>query len=176
MQEWEQFQYQASENEVTIVGYTGIIEGTLEIPAEIDGFPVTRVEDDAFVKQDELTEVVIPASVIEIGSIAFHDCANLQVFTVAEENPAYCVRNGLLLDKSESILIRCPSGRYGEVTDIPDTVFLISDAAFADCSSLSKIELPQSVISMEQWRFLIVLHCMISHCQRICRKLEMVHL
>ena len=40
VQEWEQFQYQASENEVTIVGYTGIIEGTLEIPAEIDGFPV----------------------------------------------------------------------------------------------------------------------------------------
>ena len=153
VQEWEQFQYQASENEVTIVGYTGIIEGTLEIPAEIDGFPVTRVEDDAFVKQDELTEVVIPASVIEIGSIAFHDCANLQVFTVAEENPAYCVRNGLLLDKSESILIRCPSGRYGEVTDIPDTVFLISDAAFADCSSLSKIELPQSVISIGAMAF-----------------------
>ena len=148
VQEWEQFQYLASENEVTIVGYTGMIESVLEIPAEIDGLPVTRVEDDAFVKQDELTEVVIPASVIEIGSTAFHDCANLQVFTVAEENPAYCVRNGLLLDKSESILIRCPSGRYGEVTDIPDTIFLISDAAFADCSSLSKIELPQSVISI----------------------------
>ena len=153
VQEWEQFQYLASENEITIVGYTGTIQGTLEIPAEIDGFPVTRVEDDAFVEQDELTEVVIPASVIEIGSTAFHDCANLQVFTVAEENPAYCVRNGLLLDKSESILIRCPSGRYGEVTDIPDTVFLISDAAFADCSSLSKIELPQSVISIGAMAF-----------------------
>ena len=27
VQEWEQFRYQASENEVTIVGYTGIIQG-----------------------------------------------------------------------------------------------------------------------------------------------------
>ena len=126
VQEWEQFQYQVS-------------EGTLEIPAEIDGLPVTRVEDDAFIKQNQLVEVVIPASVIEIGSTAFHDCENLQVFTVAEENPVYCVKNGLLLDKGEKVLIRCPSGRYGEVTDIPDTVFLISDAAFADCSSLSKI-------------------------------------
>ena len=140
VQEWEQFQYQVSENEVTIVGYVGTIEGTLEIPAEIDGLPVTRVEDDAFIKQNQLVEVVIPASVIEIGSTAFHDCENLQVFTVAEENPVYCVKNGLLLDKGEKVLIRCPSGRYGEVIDIPNTVFLISDAAFADCSSLSKIE------------------------------------
>ncbi|MEE0393544.1 MAG: leucine-rich repeat protein [Ruminococcus sp.] len=153
VQEWEQFQYQISENEVTIVGYVGTIEGTLEIPAEIDGLPVTRVEDDAFIKQNQLVEVVIPASVIEIGSTAFHDCENLQVFTVAEENPVYCVKNGLLLDKGEKVLIRCPSGRYGEVTDIPDTVFLISDAAFADCSSLSKIELPVSVLSIGAMAF-----------------------
>lgn len=153
VQEWEQFQYQVSENEVTIVGYVGTIEGTLEIPAEIDGLPVTRVEDDAFIKQNQLVEVVIPASVIEIGSTAFHDCENLQVFTVAEENPVYCVKNGLLLDKGEKVLIRCPSGRYGEVTDIPDTVFLISDAAFADCSSLSKIELPVSVLSIGAMAF-----------------------
>lgn len=153
VQEWEQFQYQVSENEVTIVGYVGTIEGTLEIPAEIDGLPVTRVEDDAFIKQNQLVEVVIPASVIEIGSIAFHDCENLQVFTVAEENPVYCVKNGLLLDKGEKVLIRCPSGRYGEVTDIPNTVFLISDAAFADCSSLSKIELPVSVLSIGAMAF-----------------------
>lgn len=153
VQEWEQFQYQVSENEVTIVGYVGTIEGTLEIPAEIDGLPVTRVEDDAFIKQNQLVEVVIPASVIEIGSTAFHDCENLQVFTVAEENPVYCVKNGLLLDKGEKVLIRCPSGRYGEVTDIPNTVFLISDAAFADCSSLSKIELPISVLSIGAMAF-----------------------
>ena len=152
-QEWEHFLYLTTENEVTIVGYTGTIEGVLEIPSEIDGLPVTRVEENAFVEQDALTEVVIPASVIEIGSTAFHDCANLQVFTVAEENPAYCVRNGLLLDKSESILIRCPSGRYGEVTDIPNTIFLIADAAFSDCSSLSRIELPQSVISIGSMAF-----------------------
>lgn len=153
VQEWEQFQYQVSENEVTIVGYVGTIEGTLEIPAEIDGLPVTRVKDDAFIKQNQLVEVVIPASVIEIGSTAFHDCENLQVFTVAEENPVYCVKNGLLLDKGEKVLIRCPSGRYGEVTDIPNTVFLISDAAFADCSSLSKIELPVSVLSIGAMAF-----------------------
>ena len=153
VQEWEQFQYQVSENEVTIVGYVGTIEGTLEIPAEIDGLPVIRVEDDAFIKQNQLVEVVIPASVIEIGSTAFHDCENLQVFTVAEENPVYCVKNGLLLDKGEKVLIRCPSGRYGEVTDIPNTVFLISDAAFADCSSLSKIELPISVLSIGAMAF-----------------------
>ena len=125
VQEWEQFQYQVSENEVTIVGYVGTIEGTLEIPAEIDGLPVTRVEDDAFIKQNQLVEVVIPASVIEIGSTAFHDCENLQVFTVAEENPVYCVKNGLLLDKGNSILDR-EEQSANAASEIKKTVFGIS--------------------------------------------------
>lgn len=154
VQEWEQFQYQVSENEVTIVGYVGTIEGTLEIPAEIDGLPVTRVEDDAFIKQNQLVEVVIPASVIEIGSTAFHDCENLQVFTVAEENPVYCVKNGLLLDKGEKVLIRCPSGRYGEVTDIPDTVFLIGAMAFSNCTALYDITLPKDLQTIGDGAFM----------------------
>lgn len=94
VQEWEQFQYQVSENEVTIVGYVGTIEGTLEIPAEIDGLPVTRVEDDAFIKQNQLVEVVIPASVIEIGSTAFHDCENLQVLPLPKKIQCIVLKMG----------------------------------------------------------------------------------
>lgn len=71
VQEWEQFQYQISENEVTIVGYVGTIEGTLEIPAEIDGLPVTRVEDDAFNQTKSIGGSCVPASVIEIAAQRF---------------------------------------------------------------------------------------------------------
>ena len=123
VQEWNCFRYVVTENEVSIVGYSESVNGTLEIPPEIDGFPVTRVENDAFYDQEELTEVIIPTTVIEIGSTAFHSCYNLQTFTVDVGNPVYCVKNGLLLDKSERILIRCPNGWDGEVNDIPETVF-----------------------------------------------------
>lgn len=151
--EWNDFQYVLAEGEITIVGYKSSVNGTLEIPSEIEGLPVTRVGNNAFCEQEQLTEVVIPNAVIEIGSVAFHNCHNLQTFIVDEDNSAYCVKNGLLLDKSERILIRCPSGRYGEVNDIPETVFLIADSAFEDCISLTGITLPQSVTSIGRLAF-----------------------
>ncbi len=152
-QVWNDFRYVVTESEVSIVGYSGSINSTLEIPSEIDGLPVTRIENDAFYDQEGLIEVVIPVTVIEIGSNAFHSCCNLQTFTIDAENPVYCVKNGLLLDKSESILIRCPNGRYGTVNDIPETVFLIADSAFEDCISLTSITLPQSVIAIGKLAF-----------------------
>lgn len=153
IQEWNHFRYVVTENEVSIVGYSESINGVLEIPSEIDGFPVTRIEKDAFYDQEELVEVMIPITVIEISSTAFHSCYNLQTFTVDVGNPVYCVKNGLLLDKSEHVLIRCPNGWYGEVNEIPETVFLIADSAFEDCISLTSVTLPQSVTSIGKLAF-----------------------
>lgn len=151
--EWEQFQYLASEEEVTIIGYTETISGALSIPATIGDLPVTRVENNAFSGQNDLTEVEIPATVTEIGSTAFSGCKSLESFVVSEDNPAYCVRNGFLLDKSEDMLILCPVGRKGIVDDIPDTVRLISDSAFADCEELTDVVLPPSVMVIGKLAF-----------------------
>jgi hypothetical protein len=142
--EWEQFQYLASEEEVTIIGYTETISGALSIPATIGDLPVTRVENNAFSGQNDLTEVEIPATVTEIGSTAFSGCKSLESFVVSEDNPAYCVRNGLIL---------CPVGRKGIVDDIPDTVRLISDSAFADCEELTDVVLPPSVMVIGKLAF-----------------------
>lgn len=63
---------------------TGCAAGVtaLEIPAEIDGSPVTAVGDSAFLKQQKLQTVSLPDSVHSIGSQAFSGCINLQEITV----------------------------------------------------------------------------------------------
>lgn len=50
---------------------------SIDIPAEIDGLPVTIIGDHAFYKCLDLTDVNIPSSVTGIGEYAFYKCSNL---------------------------------------------------------------------------------------------------
>ena len=54
------------------------ISGPLFIPSEIDGYPVTRIGDEAFKDCTGLTgDVILPASVVFIGDYAFSGCTGL---------------------------------------------------------------------------------------------------
>jgi hypothetical protein len=61
---------------ITITGYTGA-GGDVTIPDMIDGLTVTRIGAGAFQHNSSLTSITIPASVINLGSLAFSDCTNL---------------------------------------------------------------------------------------------------
>ena len=64
------YTYTMENGEVTITGYNGTAT-ELEIPAEIDGAPVTEIAQEAFMNQYGLTSVVLPDSLKTIGSGAF---------------------------------------------------------------------------------------------------------
>lgn len=53
------------EYEVTGIGTA---EGAIVVPRSYEGKPVTKIADYAFMSKGLVTEVVIPNSVIEIGS------------------------------------------------------------------------------------------------------------
>lgn len=53
-----------------------------ELPAEMDGLPVTAVSSYAFAGSDVLTAVTVPAGVVQIGADAFADCPLLEQITV----------------------------------------------------------------------------------------------
>ena len=55
----------------TVTGYSGYCGGSLEIPAELGGYPVKYIADNAFKDKNYLTEVIIPEGVASIGSYAF---------------------------------------------------------------------------------------------------------
>ena len=67
----------------TYQAVAGGYEGALVIPAFIDGLPVRKINEAAFIQCTKLTDVTIPATVREIGDRAFSDCWQLTNVTFA---------------------------------------------------------------------------------------------
>lgn len=64
------YQYTINNNEVTITGYDGMVDGALTIPSEIAGYPVTKIADSVFNRKG-ITELTLPKYLKEIGGYAF---------------------------------------------------------------------------------------------------------
>jgi hypothetical protein len=105
---------------------------------------VTSIGMYAFVNCCRLTEIVIPASVMSVGKYAFNDCCNLTKIEVEKENRMYSSEDGVLFNRSKTVLIRYPAGKQGPYR-IPDSVTEIAADAFADCGKLTELVIPDGV-------------------------------
>jgi hypothetical protein len=114
---------------------------------------VTTIGDYAFQDCSSLTSITIPNSVTTIGNDAFMDCSSLTSITVSSGNTAYALEDGVLFNKSKTIIIVCPEGKTGSYT-IPDSVTTIGDRAFCDCWHLTSITIPNSVTTIGVQAFL----------------------
>ena len=76
--------YEVVGEEVVITGVNGEPKNII-IPEEIEGYPVTEIEDYAFEGCTGLTSIPIPNSVTTIGDYVFYGCSNLQEMTVSEK-------------------------------------------------------------------------------------------
>ena len=121
------------DNTIMITGYTKTIEGELVIPDKIDGMPVTAIEKSAF-SCCEMTSVVLPETVTEIGEGAFNGCTNL---------------TSIILPKG---VTKIEANTFASCTFtsfiIPETVTEIGDRAFESCSELTSIVIPETVIKI----------------------------
>lgn len=170
-----QFNYTTNEGTITITGYTGP-GGEVTIPDTIDGLPVTSIGRTAFYNSTSLlsiaisdsvtnigelsflgcvrlTNVVIPKNVRSIGSRAFNSCSSLDGFTVDAMNPFYSSVDGILFDKSQSILVQYPNGRIQSDYSIPTNVAAIGDYAFIRCAGLKNVTIGSDVGKLGEYAF-----------------------
>jgi hypothetical protein len=96
---------------------------------------VTSIGHRAFASCTSLSNVVIGNSVTYIGHGAFSGCTSLTSIAVDSANPTYSSLDGVLFDKSQTTLLRCPYGKAGSYS-IPNSVTNIGDGAFSGCTSL----------------------------------------
>ncbi len=117
--------------------------GALVIPNTLGGCRVTSIGLSAFPSRAKLTSVTVPAGVTDIVGSPFSRCGGLTDINVDAANPNYSSLDGLLFNKSRTLLIHCPRGKAGTCT-IPAGVTDIGDSAFAS-SGLTRIAIPASV-------------------------------
>lgn len=120
---------------------------SVDIPAEIDGLPVTEIGYGAFAYCDKLTNVTIPSSVTSIGNWAFHRCGSLNI-SVDSGNKNYSDINGVLFNKNKTEIIAYAKDKIQSEYSIPDSVTSIGYEAFAYCESLTSVTIPNRVINI----------------------------
>ena len=101
---------------------------------------VKKISDKAFMECMFLKEVILPDSVIEIGSIAFMNCLSLLI--ISPLNNVVKIGRGAFA--------------YCELLDniiLSDKITVIESGTFNGCCSLKKINIPNNVIEIGEYSF-----------------------
>ena len=164
------FKYVVDEdtNEASITGYKGA-GGEVEIPAEIDGHPVTDIVYRAFYNCASLTKITIPDSVKYVGPNAFSGCTGLETVEVGanvEEIGEWAFSGctgltSIALPDSVTAIGRNAFVACGSLESIaiPQGVKAIADRTFYNCTSLTAVEIPDGVDKIGKSAF--------SHCEAL---------
>lgn len=107
---------------------------------------VTSIGSIAF-GGSKLTTITVPSSVTNMANAAFSDCSQLASITVDPQNAHYSSSDGILFDKSQSLILQVPGGRVGSCA-VPGTVRSIASSAFQYCRKLTSVAIPASVTNI----------------------------
>lgn len=139
-----------------------------EVPAELDGHPVTSIGVVAFSQCNKLTDLIIPEGITSIGggaftfctklksvsipdsvvlidNCAFSCCPSLAGFRISPSHPVYAFSNSALISKKDMTLIQY-AGKGGDY-EVAWGITRIGDSAF-NRSKVKSVILPNSVTSI----------------------------
>ena len=121
-----------------VVEYSGKAK-KIQIKESYKDLPVTKVCDEAFSGSD-ITEIIIPETVIDIGVKTFYSCASLKDVKMGND----------VTQIGKSVFCYCTSLK--KIT-IGNKIEKIDDYAFYGCESLSMIELPDEITHIGAYAF-----------------------
>ena len=127
------FNYKIQDDEVTItslVSDAGLNDAV--IPDEIQGYPVTGIENSAFSGKTELSSVTLPSTLRWIGSNAFSGCFGLTNISIPDG----------LESIGDYAFTNCSSLKR---IVLPNSVTSIGKELFTDCFSLKTAVLPDGI-------------------------------
>lgn len=106
---------------------------------------VSKIGKNVFKDCTNLTRINIPAGVRKIDSGCFRGCSSLTEINVNPRNKKYKSMDGVMFSKNKSVIVCHPANIDSEEYEIPDSVSIIEDWAFANCTKLKKVIIPDSV-------------------------------
>ncbi len=132
-----------------VVGVGSCSDAHVVIPDRApNGETVVGIAPRAFYACNTLTAVQIPATVTEIGELAFAACQNLSYISVSPRNPAFRDLDGVLYTADGRILLQYPPLRAGAQLVIRKETVAIAEMAFYECAHLNAVRFTGTA---EEW-------------------------
>ena len=148
------FKYKIENDEAIITSYqANMDEARVVLPEELQGKPVTTLEENAFYQHKNMEFITLPQSLTTISGSPFYRCYSLKelhvphnvkqidgnpVFrcgsltkiTVDTNNSCFTAVDGILFNKEKTELIAYPEGRTDESYTVPRSIEKIAVDAF----------------------------------------------
>ena len=165
----ETYQYQVRQDGTAEIVSVGRELTEAVIPAELDGYRVTAIGENAFTGCRNLKTAVIPEGVTEIGAWAFTGCSELESVRLPGSLAEIGVNAFRYCKKLEGIII--PDGvktvgAYSfsgceklKAASLPDSVETLGAGAFSNCLELRMVRLPSGLKEIGEYTF--------SNCMRL---------
>ena len=145
------YKYSVNNGVATITDYVGS-DTSVIIPESLGGYPVEIISAYAFAGNNNITEISLPAGLKKIEALAFNGCKKL--FTIkAVNNNSFSVKTGIIYSSDGAELIYAAEGRVLTSFVVPEGVTTIYEGAFANQKDLGRVEIPDSVIEIQDNAF-----------------------
>lgn len=120
---------------------------TVSLPAQ-----TRAIAENAFSGCGKLSGLLIPDTVTECTKLWFENCDALRSFAVSASHPTLATVNGVLYSKDKTTLLRCPTGYPGVLVPAAG-VRIVGERAFANCTVLKQVTLPDGVTQLGAYAF-----------------------
>ena len=115
------------------------------IPDEYNGIKITIIDDNAFVGQESVRNIMLPKYLLTYGQNALSNVTNLTSISIDEDAPHYSTHDGVLYTKNYVELVHYPKEKVLTEYSILDGTQTIRSNAFKEVKSLEKLIIPSSV-------------------------------